>query len=103
MLFRRANQRFAQTPEPATPYQRAGQVWDDRLGSARTQAMNWRAFAFGSLALSIGLAGGMIKLASESRVTPYVVEVDRLGEVATVGPAERDWTPTDAEIAWHLA
>jgi type IV secretory pathway TrbF-like protein len=103
MLFRRANQRYGQTPEPVTPYQRAAQVWDERLGSARTQAKNWRAFAFGCLALSIGLAGGMIKLSSESRVTPYVVEVDKLGEAQAVGPAERDWTPTDAEIAWHLA
>jgi len=103
MLFRRANQRYGQTPEPVTPYQRAAQVWDDRLGSARTQARNWRAIAFSSLALSIALAGGLIKLSAESRVTPYVVEVDKLGQVAAVGPAERGWTPTDPEIAWHLA
>jgi len=103
MLFRRANQRYGQTPEPVTPYQRAAQVWDDRLGSARTQARNWRAMAFGSLALSIALAGGLIKLSAESRVTPYVVEVDKLGQAVTVGPAEREWTPTDPEIAWHLA
>src|SRR5581483_2646793 len=103
MLFRRANQRYGRTPEPVTPYQRAAQVWDDRLGAARAQARNWRAMAFGSLALSIGLAGGLIKLSSESRVTPYVVEVDNLGQAVTVGPAEREWTPTDPEIAWHLA
>jgi len=34
-------------------------------------------------------------------VTPYVVEVDKLGEVQAVGPAERDRTPADAEIAWQ--
>ena len=26
------------TPEPETPYQKAQQVWDERLGSARVQA-----------------------------------------------------------------
>lgn len=103
MVFRRANQRYGQSPEPVTPYQRAALVWDERLGSARTQAANWRFVAFGCLALSVGLAGGLLKLASESRVTPYVVEIDKLGQAQAVGPAERDWTPTDAEIAWQLS
>jgi type IV secretion system protein TrbF len=103
MLFRRASQRYAETPEPVTPYQRAAQVWDDRLGSARTQAKNWRLMAFGCLTLSVGLAAGLVKLSSESRITPYVVEIDKLGQAQAVGPAERDWTPTDAEIAWQLA
>lgn len=53
--------------------------------------------------LSVGLAAGLVKLSSESRITPYVVEIDKLGEAQAVGPAERDWTPTDAEIAWQLA
>src|SRR3546814_11861338 len=38
-----------------------------------------------------------------SRVTPYVVEVDRLGEARAVAPANTDYTPTDPQIAWHLA
>jgi type IV secretion system protein VirB5 len=103
MLFRRANHRYAQTPLPVTPYQRAAQVWDERLGAARTQAKNWRLMAFGCLSLALGLGLGLIKIASESRVTPYVVEVDKLGAALAVGPAERDWTPTDAEIVWQLA
>ena len=40
MRFRRAVQRYGRTPEPVTPYQRAGQVWDERIGSARVQARN---------------------------------------------------------------
>jgi type IV secretory pathway TrbF-like protein len=47
-----------QIPEPETPYQRAAQVWDDRIGSARVQAKNWRLMAFGSLALSAALSAG---------------------------------------------
>ena len=33
---------YGKTPAPETPYQRAAQVWDDRIGSARVQARNWR-------------------------------------------------------------
>ena len=47
-MFRRPNVRYGKTPEPETPYQRAGQVWDERIGSARVQAKNWRLAFFGS-------------------------------------------------------
>lgn len=103
MLFKRPVQRYGQTPEPVTPYQIAGQLWDDRIGSARVQAKNWRLASFGSLALNLILAGGMVWLASQSRITPYVVEVDKLGEVRAVGPARDSYQPSDAQIAWHLA
>ena len=50
MRFKRPQVRYADTPQPATPYQSAAQVWDDRIGSARVQAKNWRLMAFGCLA-----------------------------------------------------
>jgi type IV secretion system protein VirB5 len=102
MKFKRTLQRYGQTPEPVTPYQKAAQAWDERIGSARVQAKNWRLMAFGSLALSMGLAVGMAWQSMQSRVTPYVVEVDRLGEVRAVAPAIETYQPTDAQIAWHL-
>lgn len=103
MKFRRAVQRYGRTPEPQTPYQRAAQVWDDRLGSARVQARNWRLMAFGGLALSTALSGGLLWQSTQSRVVPYVVAVDRLGEANAVEPADRDYQPTDPQIAWFLA
>ena len=102
-MFKRATQAYGDTPQPVTPYQKAAQVWDDRIGSARVQAKNWRLMAFGCLALSFGLAGGLVWQSEQSRVTPYVVEVDKLGGVEAVGPAIRPYQPTDAEIAYHLA
>jgi type IV secretion system protein VirB5 len=102
-VFRRALQRYGQTPQPETPYQRAGQLWDDRIGSARVQARNWRLASFGSISLALVLGAGMIWLASQSRVTPYVVQVDKFGAVQAIGPATQNYTPTDAEIAWYLA
>ena len=103
MIFKRTQQRYGLTPEPATPYQRAGQLWDERIGSARVQAKNWRLMSFGSLGLAIAMAGGLIWQSMQSRVTPYVVEVDKLGEVQAVGPASQTYHPTDAEFAWYLA
>jgi type IV secretion system protein VirB5 len=102
MKFKRAVQRYARTPEPETPYQRAGQAWDERIGSACVQARNWRLMALGGLLLSGSLAGGLLWQSLQSRVVPYVVEVDRLGEPRAVAPAARDYRPTDPQIAWHL-
>lgn len=103
MIFKRAVQRYGRTPEPATPYQRAGQLWDERIGSARVQARNWRLMAFGCLALAGGLSAGLLWQSAQSRVTPYVVEVDRLGETRAVSEAEAGYQPTDPQIAWHLS
>jgi type IV secretion system protein TrbF len=102
MKFRRAVQRYGRTPEPVTPYQRAGQVWDERIGSARTQARNWRLMAFGGLLLSTGLSAGLLWQSMQSRVIPYVVEVDRLGEARAVAPVNEGYQPTDPQVAWHL-
>ena len=56
-MFKRTIQRYGQTPEPVTPYQKAAQAWDERIGSARVQAKNWRLMAFGSLALVLRARG----------------------------------------------
>lgn len=102
-MFRRATTAYGRTPAPETPYQKAAQVWDERIGAARVQARNWRLMAFGCLALALGLSGGVVWQAGRSSVTPYVVEVDTRGAVRAVGPAAEAYRPTDAQIAWHLA
>ena len=72
--------RYGTSPEPVTPYQRAAQVWDDRIGSARAQAKNWRLAFFGCLAISGGLAGGLVWQSARGSIVPWVVEVDKLGK-----------------------
>jgi type IV secretion system protein TrbF len=102
-FFRRSSVRYGRTPEPETPYQKAAQVWDERIGSARVQAKNWRLMAFGSLILSAGLAGGLVWQSSHGAVVPWVVQVDKLGEAQAIAPAVADYTPSDPQVAWHLA
>ena len=102
-MFKRPSVHYGRTPEPVTPYQKAAQVWDDRIGSARVQAKNWRLMAFGCLALSTGLAGSLVWQSTQGTITPWVVEVDRLGQAQRVAPANTDYLPTDPQIAYHLA
>ncbi len=102
-MFRRPSVRYGRTPEPETPYQRAAQAWDERIGSARVQARNWRLMALGELFLIAGLAGALVWHSARGTVVPWVVQVDRLGEAQAVAPAIANFRPTDPQIAWHLA
>lgn len=102
-MWKRSQDAYGKTPEPETPYQRAGQVWDERIGSARAQARNWRLAAFGALVLSAVLGGGLVWRSGQSLVTPYVIEVTADGGVRAVGPARGAFSPNDAQIAYHLA
>ncbi len=101
-IFKRPTTHYGKVPEPETPYQRAAQVWDDRIGSARVQARNWRYMAFGSLILSVGFAGALVWQSARGTVVPWVVQVDNLGQAQTVAPAAADFRPTDPQIAFHL-
>jgi type IV secretion system protein TrbF len=102
-MFKRPSVHYGRTPAPVTPYHKAAQVWDDRIGSARVQARNWRLMAFGSLILSAGLASGLIWQSTQGSITPWVVEVDRLGQAQSVSPANPFYQPTDPQIAFHVA
>jgi type IV secretion system protein VirB5 len=102
-MFNRPSVHYGRTLMPVTPYQKAAQVWDERIGSARVQARNWRLMAFGSLILSAGLASGLVWQIKQGSIAPWVVEVDRLGRAQAVSPANPFYQPTDPQIAFHLA
>jgi type IV secretion system protein TrbF len=102
-MFKRPSTHYGKMPEPVTPYQRAAQVWDDRIGSARVQARNWRLMAFASLFLAGGFAAALIWQSARGTVVPWVVQVDRLGQAQAVAPAIAEFRPTDPQIAFHLA
>lgn len=101
--FRRSSSRFGREPVPETPYQRARQAWDDRIGSARSQAHSWRLMAFGATALLSLSVVDNLRLRFGAHIVPYVVEVDRLGQARAVAPATATYRPTDPQIAWQLA
>ena len=102
-FFKRPATHYGKTPEPETPYQRAAQIWDDRIGSARVQARNWRFRAFGCMILSAGFAAALVWQSARGTIVPWVVQVDNLGQAQAVAPAQADYRPTDPQVAWHLA
>jgi len=101
-IFRRPSAHYGKSPEPETPYQKAAQAWDERIGSARVQAKNWRIMAFGSLILSAGFASALVWQSARGTVVPWVVQVDNLGQSQAVAPAVAEYRPTDPQIAFHL-
>jgi type IV secretion system protein VirB5 len=68
---------------------RGRREWDDRYAGLARGKRNWQLAALGLLAVDGLLTAGIIHLASQSRVTPFVVEVDRLGQSVAFGPAEQ--------------
>src|ERR1700685_2726262 len=102
MIFKRAGVRYSETPEPSTPYQAAGQVWDERIGSARVPARHWQMMAVCSSLLSGVLVGGIVWQSSRFKITPYIVEIHAQGDVKGIGPVTDHYQPTDAQIAHQL-
>lgn len=86
-----------------TPYLRAAAAWDERIGSARVQAHNWRLCALGCVLVSLVAVSGLIYQSSKSQVVPYVVEVDTQGQVRTVGPAQVAYVPSQAIVQKHVS
>ncbi|MER9365024.1 conjugal transfer protein TrbF [Mesorhizobium sp. M0518] len=102
-MFKRPSTHYGRSPQPETPYQRAAQVWDERIGSARVQARNWRYMAFSSLALAAGFSAALVWQSANGSIVPWVVQVDRLGQAQAVAPAVGDYQPNDPQIAFYLA
>jgi len=102
MRFSRPSVRYSNSPAPETPYQAAGALWDERIGTARVQAAHWRAMAFGCLALALAVIGGLIWQAVRTHIVPYIVEVDAQGEVKALGPVTEHYAISDGQIAHGL-
>lgn len=102
-MFKRSTAHYGKSPFPETPYQKAGQIWDERMGAARVQARNWRLMALGCLVLCFVTSSALVWRSLQSTVTPYIVEIDHTGAARAIGPATKSYSPTDAQIAHHLA
>jgi type IV secretion system protein VirB5 len=99
--FRSPVKNFA--PAPAdTPYRRAQQEWDARMGAAVLSARAWRRVAFACLALMAALVAGLTIVALQQRTFVHIVEVDPQGQVLSVRAADGSWRPNEAQTAYHI-
>ena len=80
-----------------TPYLSARREWNERYGDYIAHARNWRLAAFAALSISAVLALGVVWEGAQSKVVPYVVEVDKLGDAVAVARADRA-APADARV-----
>ena len=101
--FRRPNDRYGSSAPLETPYQRAGQEWDNRIGSAVAQARNWRLAAFAAIALAALAMGGFIYQSSNTNIATFVVPIDKYGRPGRIELADRAYNPSTAEIGYFLA
>ena len=70
------------------PYINARREWTERYGDYITRARNWRFAAALSFLTTLILAVGLSITATQSKIIPYIIEVDKLGKVAAIAPAE---------------
>lgn len=95
--------RATKAEPPDTPYARARQEWDARVGAAVMSARSWRATAFAALA-GIGVLGvGLTTVALQRRTFVHVVEVSPQGQVMNVRAVSERWSPSQTQIAHHLS
>lgn len=89
--------------EPLTPYQRAQQEWDLRIGSSRTQAKNWRILAIMSLLIAVLLTIVIILMFANRKDHIYIAEVTKEGKVVNVAPLLVRYQPTEAQKEYFIA
>ncbi|MFW5837079.1 MAG: VirB8/TrbF family protein [Desulfovibrionaceae bacterium] len=70
------------------PYLNGREEWLERYGGYITRAAQWRMAAFAGLALTAGAVAACIVMASQYKVVPYLVAVDKLGRAVAVERAD---------------
>ncbi|GAC1414874.1 MAG: conjugal transfer protein TrbF [Gemmatimonadaceae bacterium] len=77
--------------------------FSNAFGDLAKSKRNWQLMAFSLIALLTLVTVSYVRLASSSRVVPYLIQVDRLGQVLDVGTADRMATPDQRLVAAQLA
>ncbi len=85
------------------PYIAARREWNERYGSYIARTRTWQTIGLCSLGLVALLSISLVTLASQSRVQPYIVQVDKLGAAVAVSAAEPITTIDERIIRYQLA
>ena len=101
--MKRPPQNYQQGNPLSNKYHDAEKVWDERIGSSRVQAANWRIMALGLLTLCIVLTLGLIYQGSQSKIRPYMVRIENDGSAQNAGPIPSAYIPQLPEIKYFLS
>jgi len=79
------------------PYLTARRTWNEQVGSLVTAKQTWQVIALLSMLLALASIGGIIHIGSQSKFIPYVIEMDKLGQVRAAGAVEAA-SPADPRV-----
>ncbi len=105
MVFSKQTTCYGRRPDAegsTSPYDRAKREWDQRLGTARVQALHWRILALLSVVGMIALGVALSVVSARKDVRTYVVETDQLGRPARVTLIGDRYEPTSAQIGYFV-
>lgn len=101
--FKKEAVQYKAKEEKLTPYERAHKEWDERIGSARAQAENWRLIAILSSAAAILLLILSIIIMSVRTTKVFVAQVEKGGRVVNVAPLTVPYNPTQAQKEYFIS
>ena len=102
MWFRRPSLSYTPPTENDSPFARARQEWDDRMGSCLVRARNWRAMAFASIALSLVLCVSLTWSVNRLEILPIYVPIDDLGKPGRLQRLNTDYKVEDSWVAYAV-
>lgn len=105
IALRWRTKRGAVGPEspPDNPYVTARSNFEGLFRNQAKEKHAWRLASLAELVIIGVLVVAYVQLGSGSRVVPYVVEVDELGQVAAIGPAESPGNADPRIVARELS
>ncbi len=89
-------------PDHKKAYQQAYDDWSLRIGSAKTQAKNWRLACMLSLVLLVLLVIALIAVVSLQKSYVYVAEVQPQDSIVNVQSMNQAYTPTQAQEEYFI-
>ena len=89
--------------EAITPYQRAQQEWDMRIGTSRVQARSWRICAFFSLLIAALLLTVLLSVLATRKDRVYIAQVTKEGRVVNVAPLSIGYKLSEAQKEYFVA
>ena len=89
---------------PQTPYNRARDEWNERMGALIRQAYNWRLAFFAQVFIVAILTAALVYQSGQSSIQPYLIEHNTAtGEAAGVGPMPKwNYAPQENEYRHFL-
>jgi type IV secretory pathway TrbF-like protein len=94
-------------PDPAAAardtYLAARAEWNERYGSYIQAARSWRSAFFLAMIIAVVSLGGVVYIGTQSRLVPYIVEVNQLGDALAAERADVASTPDTRLIRAQLA